>query len=240
MGHPDCESNKSPSKCYSCLIKSSNIYEPSQEFLLYQFKLILTMCPSPEIWKRFMGILQIMTFIYKLKNLDDDIRRLIKIEPLKKCIDFIESPDLQIIHSINFGDGAYAKSGFCNIEFRKLYKHPFFNNFLKSLDDKAKTVLMLRNGLQNYQDTALYKEFSRIIMGQKQLEILSFQELVKGDFKDNDPINYIDQIMKTDVNDHSKDLDLIDAERPEIEDLFNRVKFLSENQDGSSKKSVQQ
>jgi nitrous oxide reductase len=68
-------------------------------------------------------------------------------------IDFIDSPDLQVIHGISIGDCPETKIGFCDIEFRKLYKHPFFNNFLKSLDDKAKTVILLSKNLQSYQGT---------------------------------------------------------------------------------------
>jgi hypothetical protein len=83
-GHPDCEAG---AKCYSCLVRSSSIYEPEQDFMLYQFKLILTLAPCPEIWKRFLNILQVISFYIKLKNLDPDIERVNSFpETIKKIL----------------------------------------------------------------------------------------------------------------------------------------------------------
>ena len=73
------------------------------------------------------------------------------MRPFSDVVSFIEKPDLQTIHSINIGDGRDVKTGFCSRKFRKIYRHPFFNNFLKSLDGKAKVIMMLKNTIQQYQ-----------------------------------------------------------------------------------------
>lgn len=98
----------------------------------------------------------------KLKNLDPDINQLRSIRPLEQVISFIENPDLAVLHAVSIGDGKDVKSGFCAIEFRKLYKHPFFNNFLKSLDGKAKVIHMLKNSLQKYQGNFFHYKKHRL------------------------------------------------------------------------------
>jgi hypothetical protein len=87
-GHPDCEAG---AKCYSCLVRSSSIYEPEQDFMLYQFKLILTLAPCPEIWKRFLNILQVISFYIKLKKLDPDIERVCSFPEIIKKISAVHT-----------------------------------------------------------------------------------------------------------------------------------------------------
>ena len=77
-----------------------------------------------------------------------------------------------------------------------------------------------------------------MILGKKQFEIIPFLELVKGDYKDKDPVNYIDMILKGGGKiPTAEELSQGEFEsgRPELDDLYNKIASLDPEENGSVK-----